>query len=227
MFGSARTPAAQQRAKRKQADATPAKKLKQTFLDFGQKNFDSKVCSICGMIYTAGLEDPDHLKFCKQLKADVKWALCKETAIEMDFGSRGSVVLASKSDAKTRKLREHVDEVLGFCEPENFSRETTSFVFILNSIAVGYLETDPVSQACTVSDPSQTHEVSFGILKIWVHPKERRKHIASMMIDAARAHHGYPSAVPKTAIAFSPPTSLGRQFAQEYCGTDSFLVYKI
>lgn len=227
-FGSSsKTPAQHPRAKRKLEDVTPAKKLRQTYLDFGQAKFDSTTCIICGMVYTPGLEEAEHIKFCKSKTADLRWTVGKDANVVLDCEAAGVVLAASKSDPRTKRLREYVEEVLGFCEPENFNRATTSFVFVAKSHAIGYLETDPVTSASKALASSETLPVTFGVLKIWVHPNERRKGIATKLLDAARAFHGYPTAVPKQEIAFSPPTSLGRMLAGHYFGTDNFMVYKI
>ena len=229
MWLSSRTPSAK-KLKRKSRDVTPAKKLRQTYLDLGQAKFDNTTCEKCGMVFTPGVEDVEHTRFCKTKSADLRWPLPKDVHIVIDFESRGTVILASQSDPRCKRLKKFVEDALGFCEPEKFERVTTAFVFILDSQAVGFLETDAITCATLSGSencPSRAEEVSFGVLKVWVHPQERRKGIATMMLDAARAHHGYPAAVAKMKVALSPPTTLGRLFAEKYFRSKIFPVYKL
>jgi N-acetyltransferase len=71
------------------------------------------------------------------------------------------------------------------------------------------------------------HEAALGVSRIWVHTDERRKGIATKLIDAARAHHiqKFGRVIPKSLIAFSQPTRDGKHFAVNYFGKKNFLVY--
>lgn len=65
-----------------------------------------------------------------------------------------------------------------------------------------------------------------GIKAIWVSPANRRKHIATHLLDAARKSFCSGSIVEKSELAFSQPTSAGKALASTYSGTLSFLVYR-
>ncbi|XP_057740528.1 protein CHROMOSOME TRANSMISSION FIDELITY 7 [Arachis stenosperma] len=65
-----------------------------------------------------------------------------------------------------------------------------------------------------------------GIRAVWVTPSNRRKHIAVHMLDAVRKSFCAGSALERTQLAFSQPTSSGKALASSYTGTGSFLVYK-
>ncbi|XP_042946798.1 protein CHROMOSOME TRANSMISSION FIDELITY 7-like isoform X2 [Carya illinoinensis] len=60
-----------------------------------------------------------------------------------------------------------------------------------------------------------------GIRAIWVTPSNRRKHIASQLVDAVRK-----SFCMGFVLERSQPTSAGKTLAVGYFGTRSFLVYK-
>ncbi|XP_010438046.1 PREDICTED: protein CHROMOSOME TRANSMISSION FIDELITY 7-like isoform X2 [Camelina sativa] len=66
-----------------------------------------------------------------------------------------------------------------------------------------------------------------GIRAIWVSPSNRRKGIATQLLDTTResfCNNG--CTLEKSQLAFSQPSSMGRSFGFNYFGTSSFLVYK-
>ncbi|KAK7243389.1 hypothetical protein RIF29_38184 [Crotalaria pallida] len=65
-----------------------------------------------------------------------------------------------------------------------------------------------------------------GIRAIWVTPSNRRKGIASQLLDAVRKSFCVDLVLERTQLAFSQPTSSGKALAYGYTGTRSFLVYK-
>ncbi|XP_041027844.1 protein CHROMOSOME TRANSMISSION FIDELITY 7-like isoform X1 [Juglans microcarpa x Juglans regia] len=65
-----------------------------------------------------------------------------------------------------------------------------------------------------------------GIRAIWVTPSNRRKHIASQLLDAVRKSFCMGFVLERSQLAFSQPTSAGNMLAFRYFGTRSFLVYK-
>ncbi|XP_027352756.1 protein CHROMOSOME TRANSMISSION FIDELITY 7-like [Abrus precatorius] len=65
-----------------------------------------------------------------------------------------------------------------------------------------------------------------GIRAIWVTPCNRRKCIASQLLDAVRKSFCMGRVLERAQLAFSQPTSAGKALASNYTGTGSFLVYK-
>ncbi|XP_038904837.1 protein CHROMOSOME TRANSMISSION FIDELITY 7 isoform X1 [Benincasa hispida] len=65
-----------------------------------------------------------------------------------------------------------------------------------------------------------------GIRAIWVTPANRRKHIASRLLDAARKSFYKRAALECSQLAFSQPTSSGMALASKYVSSKSILVYK-
>ncbi|KAF3442741.1 hypothetical protein FNV43_RR16658 [Rhamnella rubrinervis] len=65
-----------------------------------------------------------------------------------------------------------------------------------------------------------------GIRAIWVSPANRRKHIATQLLDAVRKSFCLGYVLERSQLAFSQPTSTGKALASNYVGTGSFLVYK-
>ncbi|CAN0847516.1 Protein CHROMOSOME TRANSMISSION FIDELITY 7 [Linum grandiflorum] len=65
-----------------------------------------------------------------------------------------------------------------------------------------------------------------GIRAIWVTPSNRRKGIATRLLDAARKSFCTGCTLERSQIAFSPPTSAGRPLADAYVGNEQLLLYK-
>lgn len=65
-----------------------------------------------------------------------------------------------------------------------------------------------------------------GVRAIWVSPSNRRKRIASHLLDAARKSFCDGVVLKHAELAFSQPTSCGTALATKYTRTCSFLVYK-
>ncbi|KAI4348887.1 hypothetical protein L6164_009553 [Bauhinia variegata] len=65
-----------------------------------------------------------------------------------------------------------------------------------------------------------------GIRAIWVTPSNRRKGIASQLLDSVRKSFSLGFGLERSQLAFSQPTSDGKSLASGYTGTGSFLVYK-
>lgn len=64
-----------------------------------------------------------------------------------------------------------------------------------------------------------------GVRAIWVSPFNRRKHVATKLLDAARKSFSKGYTIEASQVAFSQPTTAGKVFASKYSGTNTFLVY--
>ncbi|KAG9140837.1 hypothetical protein Leryth_010375 [Lithospermum erythrorhizon] len=64
-----------------------------------------------------------------------------------------------------------------------------------------------------------------GIRAIWVTPSNRRKHIASHLLDATRKTFCDDRILECWQLAFSQPTTAGKALLSNYTGIGSFLVY--
>ncbi|KAF5737407.1 protein CHROMOSOME TRANSMISSION FIDELITY 7 [Tripterygium wilfordii] len=65
-----------------------------------------------------------------------------------------------------------------------------------------------------------------GIRAIWVTPSNRRKHIATQLLDAVRRSFCTGFVIEQSKLAFSQPTWAGKALASSYTCNGSFLVYK-
>lgn len=64
-----------------------------------------------------------------------------------------------------------------------------------------------------------------GVRGLWVSRSERRKGIATKLLDAMRQTFSLGYILEPCQCAFSQPTSDGKAFAASYCQRDSFLIY--
>ncbi|KAF9430307.1 N-acetyltransferase esco2 [Entomortierella beljakovae] len=64
-----------------------------------------------------------------------------------------------------------------------------------------------------------------GINRIWVSSHCRRQGVASRLLEAVRDRFIYACTLKKSDLAFSQPTGDGKALAQQYLGTEKFLVY--
>ncbi|OWM79035.1 protein CHROMOSOME TRANSMISSION FIDELITY 7-like [Punica granatum] len=65
-----------------------------------------------------------------------------------------------------------------------------------------------------------------GIRAIWVTPSNRRKRVATHLVDAARRSFCEGYELEHSQLAFSEPTSAGRALASSYLGSRPLLVYR-
>lgn len=65
-----------------------------------------------------------------------------------------------------------------------------------------------------------------GVRAIWVTPSNRRKGVASCLLDALRRSFWKGFVLEKSELAFSQPSLAGKALASSYIGTPSFLVYR-
>ncbi|TKY61926.1 CHROMOSOME TRANSMISSION FIDELITY 7 [Spatholobus suberectus] len=72
---------------------------------------------------------------------------------------------------------------------------------------------------------SKPTAAACGIRAIWVTPSNRRKGIASQLLDAVRKSFCTGLELERSQLAFSQPTSAGKALASSYTGTASFLAY--
>nr|XP_043611240.1 protein CHROMOSOME TRANSMISSION FIDELITY 7 [Erigeron canadensis] len=64
-----------------------------------------------------------------------------------------------------------------------------------------------------------------GIRAIWVTPSNRRKHVATHLLEATRKSFCSGLVLEQSQLAFSQPTNAGKLLASSYTKNESFLVY--
>ena len=78
----------------------------------------------------------------------------------------------------------------------------------------------------TIICSKEKYAAKCGISRIWVSSSERRKGIATKLMDCVRANLIYGYSIGKEECAFTQPTFFGKKFAEKYFENPNFLVYK-
>jgi len=225
----------------KKRSSTKRKTSTQMFLDFGQKDFERRVCDICGMLYAPGVaaDESDHSTFCSVSKFHIGKRTCVKDAnivVSVDDG-----VIVVRLDSKEDRCKpllsrvllmknKFIDEDMGFTAScIGVDDACWYYVALKARTVVGLAVVEKITDAHRiVRDDIEKNESSLilGVLQIWVDEKNRRAGIASKLLDAMRFETIYGCVVQLDQIAFSQPTVEGSSLARRYLGTNP-PVYKL
>ncbi|KAK3091037.1 hypothetical protein FSP39_016673 [Pinctada imbricata] len=226
-------------------------KSDQLTLDAGQKKFGATQCEVCGMVYTQAdpADETTHNMFHRSLLNALKFPGWKKERVVQEYPEDGSrVLMVLHDDPKyTVKKIEEINKVmgkeLGFPEPLlAFRPEYKAFLMISDEKTVmGCCIAESISEGYRVipdSQPSQEpghrpwccksepEPASVGVGRIWVNSQDRRKRVATRLLDCVRKWFQYGSFIHRSRVAFSDPTPDGKLLATSYTKSQSFLVYK-
>jgi len=237
-------------APKKERSDVKQSKLEQTTLDVGQK-VEPTQCTQCGMVYnhTVADDEQNHNKYHKRFLKASSFSGWKTERVVEEYHD-GRIILVNQHDPKSHvkkmeEVREVVDIDLGITDrnqPPVPGKELQAFLYISNAnkviasafvehIEKGYPcvsahETDDSGKAPLLKSDDAPMKAVCGISRLWVFKQCRRKKIASRLMDCVRANFVFGCTISKVKIAFSDPTENGRLFAQTYCGTANFLIYR-
>ncbi|KAK4799143.1 hypothetical protein SAY86_024508 [Trapa natans] len=104
-------------------------------------------------------------------------------------------------------------------------------------MVAGCLVAEPIKEAFKVIPRADKEKPAERIMKgaikrpatlqaIWVTSSNRRKHIATHLLNAARRSFCEGHELDPSQLAFSEPTSAGRALASSYMGSRLLLVYR-
>lgn len=229
--------------------------MNQTYIDLGQRNFGRTVeCRECGFIYAEGEANDEaaHRKHHKQaLQAVCVRSVLAELHVvgEREDGDRivalrdtdGAEALRKIAQAKARLdaelgstpaladqglcammlLEAYTGRLRGFAlvEPRECAHRA-----VPPELDDGARGAEDASAGALCHDGT-TAAAMAGISHIWTDPRDRRRGVARALLDAARKHFATGFELPRSQLAFSQPTALGRCLAAAYSGTERFLVY--
>ncbi|XP_064625568.1 uncharacterized protein LOC135486582 [Lineus longissimus] len=228
--------------------------LEQYSLDFGQKGLGTTQCGTCGMVYSMKepTDEAHHSKFHQRMLTALKFPKIKEKSVVQEFPNGSCIIQISPDDDKTTQKKVDaimalVDEDLGFLEvvKREMDHKKTFLYISEQKRVIGCCVAEAITQAYPVladsqrstqlTDPEQqrawccsTKSVSAkcGVSRIWVFRNERRKGIATQLLDCVRYCFFLGSPLEKSELAFTDPTPDGRGFATNFSGVPHFLVYK-
>ncbi|KAF6258409.1 ESCO1/2 acetyl-transferase-domain-containing protein [Scenedesmus sp. NREL 46B-D3] len=81
--------------------------------------------------------------------------------------------------------------------------------------------------ACMVADKRRAVRAMLGVRMVWVSSEQRRKGMATKLLDAARCNMVPGYVVPRSQLAFTQPTVEGARLAAAFADTQQIMVYGI
>ncbi|KAJ6778518.1 N-ACETYLTRANSFERASE ECO [Salix koriyanagi] len=198
-------------------------------------------------------DEKEHKIFHKNYTHGIQFKVFRsERVVHMPCSEAGRIVLVLDSDPPA--LRNKLQEVIKMMEIELgdgwiFHKLCKVYLFVSSQRVAGCLVAEPIKEAfkvltgsvdetskCAAKKNSRPISTTLqfeeavpalcGIRAIWVTPSNRRKRIASQLLDAVRRSFCMGFVLEQSQLAFSPPTSAGKALASSYAGTTSFLAYK-
>jgi hypothetical protein len=196
------------------------------------------------MLYVPGVtEDVQaHNRICRERSEGLLWRTIRGQRVHSQ-SSQDSIVSIPIPESKPTfpaalaAVYQQVVQDLGMDETASLAGYTI-WLYLRNQRVVGFVATQPVSVAYSLSadgksdtvacDPvTMPTKVMLGVAILWTHDRFRHQNIATELVTAARQHSFFGMMVPLVGLAFSTPTQVGLSFAKKYCGgNDKVLIYK-
>lgn len=214
----------------------------QSIIDAGQKEFGTKQCGTCGMVYTLRDEDDEllHVQFHNGSLSAIKFNGWKNERVVREYID-GRVLMILPEDAKyvTKKLTQVMDVMnvdLGFTDCSVLDRKFKAFLFVSYKKIIGCIIAEEIDKGfrINVEDGKQAlccsteSEPAFcGINRVWTCVAYRRKRIATRLLECVCGHYYYGHVLTPSQVAFSDPTPVGIKLACSFNSNSSFLVYKL
>ncbi|KAH8372247.1 hypothetical protein KR093_010709 [Drosophila rubida] len=209
-------------------------------IDAGQKAFGARQCQQCGLVYT--VHEPEEEQLHREYHNAVHvlrfkgWIDEDIVAVYPDWGADGRIIRITEQaqPARLQRLNELVkvvDKELGFSSyivPKTF----VAFFAVRKQQIVGLCLVQPLERANRFIQvdgndyfSEETFEASCGISRIWVSPLQRRRGIATLLLQAVQLHTVLGCEISRDKIAFSAPTDDGRALARHFSQNNNFLAY--
>ena len=210
-------------------------------LDFGQKDFDSKRCKTCNMLFTIGevVDERTHEEYHDMFVNSLKFNGWKQEDVVAVYED-GRIIRVVPQN-KPKYMLKKVDELFKVADIElgiNVDLQSSlksSSVFLLFATKTkriaGFVAAERIKWANQLisEEPfiasTQNISAECGVARIWTHPNFRRQKVATRLLDTLRANFTLGKLVDKSQLAFSDPTINGKDFAKNYTKRNDFLVY--
>ncbi|XP_054276856.1 N-acetyltransferase ESCO2-like [Macrosteles quadrilineatus] len=208
-------------------------------IDAGQKWYGPHKCHECGMLYQAGEAEDElqhqHFHNSLNLLKHTGWKNEKVVAyFNMDYIIEVSGDHPRPWQQKALEVMAVVDKHLGMTveTPTEITNQKV-YMYIADKRIVGFVATAPLSLAYRMEGSEndvdlcseQTFPVKCGISRMWTMYSQRRRGIASKMIDTVRRNFMYGYILRREDLAFSIPTPDGKKFAANYMDSPNYFVY--
>lgn len=213
----------------------------QMMIDAGQKKFGATQCNTCGVLYEIGNpeDEASHQAYHDGFVSSVRFTGWKNENVVREFDHIGGrVIMVKPTDGvhawrKVEEIREIVDRDLGFSDTVIRNKENTNvFMYILDKRIIGCLIAEKIDKAYRVvpgrlfCSSNKAEKVYAGISRIWVHPIQRGRGVATILADTMRANMFPYTVLTTDQFAFSDPTESGMAFAEAYTRKKAFLVFR-
>eukprot|EP00055_Hartaetosiga_balthica_P005562 m.16508 g.16508 ORF g.16508 m.16508 type:complete len:326 (-) comp4629_c0_seq2:475-1452(-) len=224
----------------------------QSYLDFGQKSTITQ-CKECGMAYHVGMkvDEETHKKFHKVRNQDTQLGITCNTNFHAEMEKlklahcahqdtlRRWILQLGTFDTTSSYWKEKLKRVfrvmelsLGLCEGSIFTNYSKIILCVTSDIKeskgkiIGcILVTCAVPATPQIEGSSQQSFAKLGVSFVWVAEKERRKRVATTLLDKARTTILVDEEVLVSDVAFSIPSEEGKSFAKMYTGKEDFLTF--
>ncbi|KAK9921455.1 hypothetical protein M0R45_029964 [Rubus argutus] len=213
----------------------------QLHLDLGQSDFLLHTCSVCGVMYVTGDEEDEkaHKGFHNDYTRGIQFkGWSNERVVHAPKVGGGRILLVLDCDPPAQ--RNKVENVVRMMETEfamgGFCPSCLRCIclFCLPGLLAVW---EVIRKAPAAREASNEHlngatlyekeavPAVCGIRAIWVTPANRRKHIATQLLDALRKSFCMGFVLERSQLAFSQLTSAGKALVSNYIGSGHFLVY--
>jgi len=217
------------------------KNYEQLYIDFGHKGISPIICSDCGMPYNPSIQEDDiqHQNYHNIIIDGIEYNGYKTDKIikKISSGIYISKVIMSEATINHKKK---LSQILNLIETElgavslkeEFIDNYKFFLYIKNKKLIGCAIVREVKEGYKIEMNQNINEISTiekinkslvskvptlcGISRIWVSKKERKKGIASQLLDNIRKNFLFNMTLERNQIAFSQPTKLGTKLAYHF-----------
>jgi N-acetyltransferase len=218
------------------------KACEQYAIDLGQKDFDSKRCKTCNMLYTIGevVDEKTHEEYHDMFVNSLKFNGWKNEDV-VGVYEDGRVIRVLPQHQKYKYMHKKVNDLFNVADIELGIRVDlkdsmkSSSVYLLFATKTkriaGFVAAERIQSANRLisEEPfiASTDEESAecGVARIWTHPNYRRQKIATRLLDSLRMNFNLGKIIERSKIAFSDPTINGKDFAKFYTKRNDFLIY--
>ncbi|XP_063905710.1 N-acetyltransferase eco isoform X1 [Zophobas morio] len=212
----------------------------QMLLDAGQKRWGVTQCSECKIVYHMG--DPGdeimHLNY-HNASHFFRFNGWKNERVVTSGFLDGRIVQIVPGDPKiwwkkVKEVMEVINRDLGYYDIEFNTANSQIFFYIKNKTIIGALVAEAKTSAHKLLTTHQdqvdlcseeSYPIKCGVSRIWVAQNQRKKGVASTLMDSLKRNFIFGYILKNEDVAFSSPTEMGKLFGQSYFKTPNFFIY--
>ncbi|ORX47627.1 hypothetical protein BCR36DRAFT_94016 [Piromyces finnis] len=217
------------------------KNYEQLYINFGQTGISPIICSDCGMPFNPSIREDDiqHKNYHNIIIDGLEYNEYKTDKIVKTISKNtyiSEVVMSEATSNHKKKLQQILNLVeteLGAVQlQEEFMTKYKFFLYIKNRKLIGCAIVRDVLKGYKIEIEKDIKEFSTieninknkistvptlcGISRIWVSKRERKKGIASQLLESIRKSFLFNITLERNQIAFSQPTELGTKLAYHF-----------